>query len=368
MGLATRDRHGRWTVDADLKRKLRELAFRGDIIKNLYAKLGQRSAFVSRYQGEELTGRVVSVGVHDELRDRRYLAVENPEGRTSYILPANPQALPVLEEGGLVRVSAVNHRLAKTDARIAEVARAGGGVYRTEVHRQQLAESFSASDVASFLRSHERRLQTLERLGAATRTGAGWTIRDLETLERGDHARHRHDTGFVEAVSARSIESQIQAEAWTWLDRQLYQRSMGKATMVPLDAGLERAAEQRQQWMLQHGYATLQDGRYTFRPGALEALRRQEWRTVEPTLRQRFGGPAHPLAAGAEINGTYRGSVALHDGLRAAIADRSHVHLVPVQQAPPLAVGTKVRAKVNTQGQGVLVAATGRARERGAER
>src|SRR5690606_12263843 len=33
MGLATRDRHGRWTVDGELKRKLRELAFRGDIIK-----------------------------------------------------------------------------------------------------------------------------------------------------------------------------------------------------------------------------------------------------------------------------------------------------------------------------------------------
>jgi len=368
MGLATRDRHGRWTVDADLKRKLRELAFRGDTIKNLYAKLGQRSAFVSRYRGEELTGRVVSIGVHDELRDRRYLAVEDSEGRTSYVLPANPQALSVLEEGGLVRVSAVNHRLARTDARIAEVARAGGGVYRTEAHRQQLAESFSAGDMASFLRSHERRLQTLERLGAATQSSAGWTVHNLDALERGDHARHRHDTGFVEVVSARSIESQVQAEAWTWLDRQLYVRSLGKATTVPFDAALEQTAEQRRQWMVEHGYTASQDGRCTLRPGVLEALRRHEWRAVEPTLRQRFGRPAHPLAAGAEVNGTYRGAVALHDGLRAVIGDRSRVHFVPVQQAPPLAAGTKVRAKVNAQGRGVLVATAGRERERGAER
>ena len=76
LGLACRDRHGRWGVDGELKSKLHAFSQRNDIIKNLYATLGPRSAFVVSYRGEkELVGVVAGRGTHDELRDRRYLLV-----------------------------------------------------------------------------------------------------------------------------------------------------------------------------------------------------------------------------------------------------------------------------------------------------
>lgn len=372
MGLAARDRHGRWAVDAELKPKLQSLAFRSDIIKNLYARLGPRSAFVSRYDGNELIGRVVHTGVHDELRDRRYLAVESVDKTLVYVLPTNSEALRPLEEGGLVRITGADQRRGKTDVRIAEVARNNGGLYTSAAHRRQLPEHFAASDVEGFLRSHERRLGTLEQSGAATRQGEGWAIRDIAALERGDHAHARRDTGTVEVISARAVASQAEADAWTWLDRQLYLRSLGKPTAVPFDRGLEQAAEARQRWMVERGYAEWKDNRYTVKPGATKTLRDREWRAVKPGLRQRFGASVQKLAAGSESDGSYRGTVALNTGMYAVVAGRLRVHLVPVRTPPPLSIGTPVRAKVNAQGKGILVAANGRGRpherEGGAER
>ena len=62
LGLAGRDRHGRWTVDVRLRDTLRGLAERDDILKNLYPKLGPRAGAADRYGGEAVAGRVVSRG------------------------------------------------------------------------------------------------------------------------------------------------------------------------------------------------------------------------------------------------------------------------------------------------------------------
>ncbi len=176
LNLAGRNRLGRWTVDAELKPRLRDLAQRNDIIKSLYAKLGPRSGAVAFYQGAELTGRVVSMGSHDELRDRRFLAVEDGQGRVLYVRPVNPHALRVLEEGSLVRL------------------------HPAQSQRQS---------------ENEQR-----------------------TMQGG--------YGIVEVLSAHSIQSQVEAEAWTWLDRQLHLRSLGKETTVTSDPALQQAAESRQ--------------------------------------------------------------------------------------------------------------------------
>ena len=219
LGLASRDRLGRWTVDAELKPKLRDLAKRNDIIKSLYARLGPRSGAVAFYDGKELTGRVVSMGSHDEVRDRRFLAIEDAHGRVLYVRPVNPHALRVLEEGSLVRL-----RPAQSQRQSEKQRRPAGRGY-----------------------------------------------------------------GIVEILSARSIQSQVEAEAWTWLDRQLHLRSLGKETIVTSDPALQRAAQSRQRWMAEHGYAQLQEGRYQLRPNAQQSLQARNCRRSHPP---RFGALA----------------------------------------------------------------------------
>jgi type IV secretory pathway VirD2 relaxase len=368
LGLAERDRHGRWTVDADLRQTLRDLAERDDILKNLYPRLGPRAGAADRYGGEPVAGRVVGRGSHDELRDQRYVAVQDAAGRVHYVLPANPRALGPLEEGGVVRVSASDRGLARTDGRLAEVARANGGQVTVESIRATLAAGLSKADADGLIGSYQRRLRTLQKAGAAVATEGGWTIADVDALARGDHARSPRGHGFVEVVSARSVAAQADAAAWTWLDRQLYLRSAGKPTAVPFDPELEAAAAARQRWTVDHGHARRVGDRYTLRPGARDALGEEEWQAVSPELRRRFGGSPQPLRPGGQVAGTYRGTVALHAGLHAAVTDGDRVHLVPVERLPPLAAGATVRASVSAAGRGILVANAGRSADRDAGR
>jgi hypothetical protein len=298
LGLAGRDRLGRWTVEAQLKPKLRDLAERNDIIKSLYAKLGPRSGAVAFYEGKELAGRVVGMRSHDELRDRRFLAIEDAHGRVLYVRPVNPHALRVLEEGSLVRL--------------------------------RPAQS-------------QRQSENQER-----------------PVQRG--------YGIVEILSARSIQSQVEAEAWTWLDRQMYLRSLGKVTTVTSDPAPQQAAESRRRWMAEHGYAQLQDGRYQLRPDAQQSLRAREWQAVEPTLRRRFGNQILPLPPGGQIAGIYGGTVSLHAGLFAAVTGRGQTHLVPVRQVSRTNPGVPVIASVDANGRGKIVSATRQKKSREAER
>lgn len=368
LGLATRDRHGRWTVDADLRQTLRDLAERDDILKNLYPKLGPRAGSADRYGGESIAGRVVGRGSHDELRDQRYLAVQDVAGRLHYVLPANPRALGPLEEGGVVRVAGADPRLARTDARIAEVARANGGRYTAEAMRNTLPAGLSAADADGLIGSYDRRLRTLQKAGVAVPTEGGWTVADPDALARGDTARSRRGHGVVEVVSARAVAGQADAAAWTWLDRQLYLRSAGKPTALPFDSALEAAAAARQRWMVEHGHATVADGRYALVPRAQDALREQEWRAESAGLQHRFGGSPERVRPGGQAGGTYRGMVALHAGLYAAVTDGGRLHLVPVERVPPLTPDATVRVNVSAAGRGILVADAGRFASRDAGR
>ncbi len=258
LGLARRDRHGRWTVDGELKPKLQALSHRNDIIKNLYATLGPRSVFVVSYRGEkELVGVVAGRGTHDELRDLRYLLVRDANQQLHYVRVANAEALAALEEGSIVKVSGADPQRIRTDAQIAQVAQQNSGIYSADAHRGTLPDHFATRDIDAFLCSHQRRLMTLERQGVAQRVQQGWRIHNVGSLASGEQARIPGGLGVVQVVSARSLQNQITAEAWTWLDRQMYRQSQSKAISIPFDPAMEKSAEARRQWMIEHGYAAM---------------------------------------------------------------------------------------------------------------
>lgn len=276
LGLAARDRHGRWTLPADLKPRLRALSERGDIIKNLHATLGRAAATVNLYRGDrELTGHVVAHGTHDELRGNPYVLVRaQADQHLHYVRVANAAPLRGLEDGGVVRV--------------------------------------------------------------------------------------RDGKGRVEVLSARSVQSQIDAPAWTWLDRQMHRLSQDKPAVVAFDATLEAAAAARQRWMIEHGHAVMQDAQYRLKPGAAETLRRQDEQAVVRQYQERNGVTLASLPDGAEVEGAYRRTLHLHDGPNAVVEGRQQTYLVPVTRVPAVARGTFVVAQRPSVGRGTVVAAAGR--------
>lgn len=93
LGLATERRTGVWEVSEGAEARLRQLGGRDDIIKTMHRVL--REAGIDRPAGgfaifdaanprSRIVGRVVGLGLSDELRDKHYLVVGGVDGRVHY--------------------------------------------------------------------------------------------------------------------------------------------------------------------------------------------------------------------------------------------------------------------------------------------
>jgi type IV secretory pathway VirD2 relaxase len=95
MGLAEKVGKKQWRLSPDMEKTLKSLQLSNDIIKS-YARHGLgvtnlRGSLVPTEitQGLSLTGKVVGVGLDNELYDRRYLLIEGVDGKVHYILATN---------------------------------------------------------------------------------------------------------------------------------------------------------------------------------------------------------------------------------------------------------------------------------------
>jgi type IV secretory pathway VirD2 relaxase len=93
MGLAEERQSGVWAIDPQLEPKLRSMGERGDIMVTMHKIMRQhgmeRSAgdfavFAGARKTEPVIGRVVEVGIADEMSDRQYLVVDGTDGRIHY--------------------------------------------------------------------------------------------------------------------------------------------------------------------------------------------------------------------------------------------------------------------------------------------
>jgi type IV secretory pathway VirD2 relaxase len=93
MGLADEKQTGVWAVDRQLETKLRKMGERGDIMVTMNRVMrahgidrgpGDFAIFNGARKAEPVIGRVVEVGIADEMSDRRYLVVDGIDGRIHY--------------------------------------------------------------------------------------------------------------------------------------------------------------------------------------------------------------------------------------------------------------------------------------------
>ena len=93
LGLATERQPGVWALDAALEAKLRRLGERADTYKMMQRALkeagidraGSRLAVFERGRRETpVVGKVIAVGLVDEITDRQYVIVDGADGRVHY--------------------------------------------------------------------------------------------------------------------------------------------------------------------------------------------------------------------------------------------------------------------------------------------
>jgi type IV secretory pathway VirD2 relaxase len=93
LGLATSAGPGEWMVGLEAERKLRELGQRGDIIKTMHRAFTSRGEErgIGDYAIEDhaavspVIGRLVDMGLHDELSGEAYAVIDGVDGRAHHV-------------------------------------------------------------------------------------------------------------------------------------------------------------------------------------------------------------------------------------------------------------------------------------------
>ncbi|MDP8997677.1 MAG: DUF3363 domain-containing protein [Pseudomonadota bacterium] len=93
LGLALERQTGVWQISPDLETKLRSLGERGDIIKTMHRSMREAgidragssfAMFDTTKPNNRIVGRVVGLGLTDEINDRHYLVVDGVDGKVRY--------------------------------------------------------------------------------------------------------------------------------------------------------------------------------------------------------------------------------------------------------------------------------------------
>lgn len=338
MGLAENVDGGRWQLAEDLEGTLRTLGKRGDIIRTMQRELSARrlerpwigrSLFgVGETDPEPIVGQVIARGLADEHRDRHYLVVDGIDGHAHYVDIGRGDVVAPTPEGAIVRVSARSLEVRDADRVVAEVAAANGGRYSTDLH---LRHDLSATQ--AFAETHARRLEAIRRAGAGVEREADgtWTI-PADHVDRAaayEARRHRDQPVEVETLSGKPLDQLREADAATWIDRELASQSP-----LPIrDAGFGRdvraAMAARRQWLVEQQLADVEGDRVRLRANAIMMLQRRELLREGEALSDKLGKSFVEAKVGDGIDGTISRRIDLASGRFALVENAKEFTLVP---------------------------------------
>jgi hypothetical protein len=254
-----------------------------------------------------------------------------------------------LPRGAIVRIDPVSPTVRAVDRTIAVVAAANGGRYDVDAHLRH-----DPTATQAFAETHVRRLEAMRRAsGIVEREPSGrWIITPdhLERVAAHEAARLQDRPVAITMLSAQPLDRLVDADAETWIDRELV-----SGTPVPIrDAGfghdLRDAQARRRQWLVAQGFAEEAGGATTIPNGMIEALRRRELLRVAGQLSDDVNMPFREAAEGARIEGVYRRSVDLVSGRFAVIERARDFTLVPWRPALERQVGKSVSGLMRGDG------------------
>jgi type IV secretory pathway VirD2 relaxase len=351
MGLASEERPGMWTLQADAERVLRAMGERGDIVRTMQramrGALRDMAVFTPGEDMPAVVGRVVAKGLADEMDDKGYLIVDGIDGKAHYVtLPAHV-ALEQYPVGAVVEARGAAERAA--DRNITELA--VNGVYRSDDHlafaRGRATSQHNPEDV---VRAHIRRLEALRRAGIVERLEEGvWRV-PTDLPERGQQYDRQHAGGvLVEVRSHLSIERQTRAMGATWLDQQLV---TDRSNLAGQGFGSEvrQALEQRTDFLIEQGLAERRGQRVMLARNLLATLRGRELAAVAQAIAAETGLTHLAVIDGQRVSGVYRRSVQLASGRFAMVDDGLGFSLVPWRPVLESRLGQTMAVTVRGQG------------------
>lgn len=316
--------NGTWRLSPNWQGALKAMGRKGDIIRTLTARIepGKQVSDVRFFEDRDakdapIVGVVSAHGPENELKDQRFLIVEDFHGTPWHVPMSDELGGITPPAGAIVELSAKSAMPRRSDRTIADLSQRNGGVYSDTVHA---AADPSASN--AYRLAHKRRLETLRRAGIVSRMPDGaWRIDDdfLEKAATFESAR----TGrvSVRVQSWISIDAQINAHAETWLDRA---QSEGVSFV---DSRFSDARKQRQMFLRREGILNGESDRLSM--DARKNLRLTELTKAGEAEIQRSSREYKTLATGEDFKGTFERTLDLAQGRMAIIGNQKAFALVP---------------------------------------
>ena len=351
LGLAEPIGAGRWQLAADFENTLRHMGERGDIIRTMQREF-TRASFdrptidqmiydPASPDVSPLVGRVVARGLADEHSDRHYLIVDATDGRSHYVAIGKAENVCTLATGAIVGIKPLRPTLREADRTVAAVAALNGGIYDIDAHLRH-----DPSATQAFAETHVRRLEGMRRAGAGVArdpTGV-WTIAPdhLERVAAHETAMLRDRPVAVETLSALPLDRLVDADAATWLDRELIADAPAPLRDAGFGQDIREAQVRRRQWLIAQGFADETDGGVSYRPGMIATLQRRELLRAAGQLSDELNLPFVEAEPGARIDGIYRRPIDLASGRLALIEKSREFTLVPWRPVLDRHVGKSV--------------------------
>jgi type IV secretory pathway VirD2 relaxase len=344
LGLAKMDGALSWQMNAGWQAQLKRRGLRGDIVRTLAAEYVEQNKAIRFVQdrGDDapaITGIVKAYGPEDELRDTRYLLVEDFKGGIWHVPSAAVDVYARPPRGAVVELSQAKAMARASDKAIALIAEQTGGIWSEDLHARHDPGSKPA-----YRLSLKRRLEALRRAGIGERLATGeWHV-DERFLERaGDYEARASGCVRLNILSWLSPETQIDRLGETWVDS-LSENEAGRSKAM-LDLKSRRQAWLRAQGHLAPEQTELDEAQRT-KLCALERKRESE------AIAARSGRSAVQLSHGDRFEGKLEGHVDLAAGRMAIIGNAKEFALVPWRSALGRQMGRELTIRRTASGIG----------------
>lgn len=356
MGLADDLGSGRYRLSDGVEDTLRRMGERGDIIRTMQRELTARKlarAGVENVIAEKLTeplvGRVIHRGFSDEHRDRHYMMIDGVDGRVHYVDIGKGDATEATPEGLIVRVAPKAAGLRDVDRTIAEIAAANAGRYAADVHRQK--DSGASRALAE---THARRLEAMRRAGIGVErdTDGSWSV-PIDYLDRVErlHARQLGQAPLaVETVSRKPMDRLANADAATWLDRELAATDRLAIRDAGFGGEVKAALDARRQWLVEQKLGDGEGAAFRLRNGALATLQRRELMRVASELSGELGKVFVEAKQGSAVDGKIARRIDLQSGRFALVEKSREFTLVPWRSVLEKQIGKQASGIMRADG------------------
>jgi type IV secretory pathway VirD2 relaxase len=339
LGLAEPAGPDEWAMSESWSEALRDMGRRGDIIRTLWrahrARQDLRYAETLAPDAAPLVGVVLDSGPEDELRDTRFLLVEDFDGRAWHVPAAAIDQTNAPPAGAVVEVRRSPAEPRPADRTIAEIAKRSGGVWSNALHAE--ADPGATNE---YRLAHKHRLEALRRAGVVERTAEGaWEVPE-DFLERTAAYEGQRARGLkLRTLSWMSLERQASLKADTWLD--------SAAANHP---GLAAQRAARLAFLKREGM--LAAGVETFSDSQRAELRRKELEGAEARQAASSGRQAVSMQVGDRFDGRLEGHVNLAQGRMAIIGNEKAFVMVPWRDTLGRQIGREMIIERTARGIG----------------